>query len=90
VEATEVNRQLKKLAEETVLGNGQLRKLARETVVVTEQLQKLTQDTVDDSATVKTITLVSAFYLPGSFIGVSHASIAQFGRSLIVDRQYSA
>jgi len=40
-------------------------------VVVTQELKKLQQDTVDDSATVKTITLVSAFYLPGSFIAVS-------------------
>ena len=40
-------------------------------VVVTQELKKLQQDTVDDSATVKTITIVSAFYLPGSFIAVS-------------------
>jgi hypothetical protein len=38
---------------------------------VTEQLKNLTQDTVDDSTTVKIITYVSAFYLPGSFVAVS-------------------
>jgi hypothetical protein len=38
---------------------------------VTEQLKNLTQDTVDDSFTVKVITYVSAFYLPGSFVAVS-------------------
>ena len=38
---------------------------------VTQQLRDLTQDTVDDSATVRIITIVSAFYLPGSFVAVS-------------------
>ena len=35
-------------------------------------LLNLTQDTVDDSATVKIITIVSAIYLPGSFVSVSN------------------
>jgi hypothetical protein len=34
-------------------------------------LVKLTHDTVDDSSTVKTITLITLFYLPASFISVS-------------------
>lgn len=35
---------------------------------LTERLKTLTESTVDDSATVRIITLVSAFYLPGSFV----------------------
>ena len=35
-----------------------------------QHLLTLTQDTVDDSATVKIITIASAFYLPGSFVAV--------------------
>jgi len=42
-----------------------------ETAKVTKELKNLTQDTVDDSVTVQVITLVSAIYLPGSFVGVS-------------------
>jgi|HubBroStandDraft_4_1064222.scaffolds.fasta_scaffold360558_2 hypothetical protein len=34
-------------------------------------LVALTLDTVDDSSTVKTITFVTLFYLPASFISVS-------------------
>lgn len=40
---------------------------------VTSKMKELTQSTVDDSATVKIITFVSAFYLPGSFVAVSLA-----------------
>ncbi|EAT82301.1 hypothetical protein SNOG_09966 [Parastagonospora nodorum SN15] len=43
-------------------------KIDNELRSLTEQLKNLTEDTVDDSATVKIITLVSAVYLPGSFI----------------------
>lgn len=42
-----------------------------ESAKVNDQIKRLTQSTVDDSATVKTITIVSAIYLPGSFVGVS-------------------
>ncbi|TLD24526.1 hypothetical protein E2P81_ATG11862 [Venturia nashicola] len=35
---------------------------------LTGQLKSLTESSVDDSATVRIITLVSAFYLPGSFV----------------------
>lgn len=45
-------------------------KIDNELRSLTEQLKNLTEDTVDDSATVKIITLVSAVYLPGSFIAV--------------------
>lgn len=37
---------------------------------LTERLKTLTESSVDDSATVRIITLVSAFYLPGSFVAV--------------------
>ena len=37
---------------------------------ITQELRDYTKDTVDDSAIVKIITLVSTFYLPGSFVSV--------------------
>jgi len=49
----------------------QMKNLAQETGVVTKKLQELTQNTVDDSAVVSIITIASAIYLPGSFVGVS-------------------
>jgi len=49
----------------------------REAVTVSKELTKVTiavkemaQDTVDDSATAFAITIVSACYLPASFVGV--------------------
>lgn len=48
-----------------------LKKLSKRTVTLTGEMKKMTQDTVDDSVTVKIITFVSAFYIPGSFVGVS-------------------
>lgn len=53
----------------------EVRNLTQELRDVTEKLKILTESTVDDSATVKIITIVSAFYLPGSFVAVSHRSI---------------
>lgn len=41
---------------------------------VTLKLKDLTENTVDDSAIVKIITIISAIYLPGSFVGVSFSS----------------
>ncbi len=49
----------------------ELRDLTEQLAEVTNDLKRLQQDSVDDSATVKIITLVSAVYLPGSFISVS-------------------
>lgn len=49
----------------------ELRDTTKELRDVTERLRELQQDTVDDSTTVKIITFVSAFYLPGSFVAVS-------------------
>ncbi|ORY60026.1 uncharacterized protein BCR38DRAFT_488219 [Pseudomassariella vexata] len=46
----------------------ELKNLAQETSVVTKKLKDLTENTVDDSAIVRIITIVSAFYLPGSFV----------------------
>jgi len=53
---------------ETANVDQELRDMTKELRDVTKQLRDLTQNTVDDSATVKIITYVSAFYLPGSFI----------------------
>lgn len=41
---------------------------AKETGLVTLRLQKLTENTVDDGAVVRIITIISAIYLPGSFV----------------------
>jgi hypothetical protein len=45
-------------------------KLDKEVRDMTRTLRDLTQTNVDDSAIVRLITIVSAIYLPGSFIGV--------------------
>jgi hypothetical protein len=55
----------------------ELRDLTLELRDVTERLKNLTESTVDDSATVRVISIVSAVYLPGSFIGVSYLSPLQ-------------
>lgn len=59
---------------ETAKVDNELRDMTKELRDVTEQLRNLQQDTVDDSTTVKIITYVSAFYLPGSFVAVSSHS----------------
>jgi hypothetical protein len=46
-------------------------KLDKEVRDMTKKLHDLTQTSVDDSAIVRLITIVSAIYLPGSFVGVS-------------------
>jgi hypothetical protein len=51
--------------------DAELRDLIAQLKSVTDDLKGLQQDTVDDSATVKIVTFLSAFYLPGSFISVS-------------------
>ena len=40
---------------------------------VNQHLADLTRETVDDSANVRVITIVTLFYVPASFIGVSTA-----------------
>lgn len=52
---------------ETATVNKELRDITHDMRNISEKMKNLTQDTVDDSATVKIITYVSAFYLPGSF-----------------------
>ncbi|KAK4100185.1 hypothetical protein N658DRAFT_428345, partial [Parathielavia hyrcaniae] len=46
----------------------------KETGQVTLRLKNLTENTVDDSATVRIITIISAIYLPGSFVGTIFGS----------------
>ncbi|KAF2097250.1 hypothetical protein NA57DRAFT_77504 [Rhizodiscina lignyota] len=48
---------------------GELKQLTEQTVGLNTEMKKMTQDTIDDSVTVKIITFVSAFYIPGSFAG---------------------
>ncbi|KAI0009695.1 hypothetical protein F4779DRAFT_617338 [Xylariaceae sp. FL0662B] len=52
----------------TIHNQQELQNLAQETGEVTRKLKELTENTVDDSAIVRIITIVSAFYLPGSFV----------------------
>ncbi|KAI1075591.1 hypothetical protein F5B20DRAFT_594948 [Whalleya microplaca] len=52
----------------TIHNQQELKNLAQETGEVTKKLKDLTENTVDDSAIVRIITIVSAFYLPGSFV----------------------
>lgn len=56
---------------ETAKVDKELRDITHELRDMTEKMKNLTEDTVDDSATVRIITYVSAFYLPGSFVAVS-------------------
>jgi hypothetical protein len=44
---------------------------------VTLKLKDLTENTVDDIAIVRIITIISAIYLPGSFVGVSISAVAR-------------
>jgi len=44
--------------------------VSKELTKVTLAVKEMAQDTVDDSATAFAITIVSAFYLPASFVGV--------------------
>lgn len=64
METAKLDREIRDMTE-------QMKNLAQETSEVTRKLQQLTQHTVDDSAVVSVITIVSAIYLPGSFVGVS-------------------
>ena len=45
-------------------------KLDKEIRDMTKKLQELSQKSVDDSTVVRLITILSAVYLPGSFVGV--------------------
>lgn len=46
----------------------ELRDMTEQLKNLTQNLLTLTEHSVDDSTTVKIITFVSAFYLPGSFV----------------------
>jgi hypothetical protein len=50
----------------------ELKNIAKDTAIVTTGLRDLTENTVGDSAIIRVITIVSAVYLPGSFVGVSN------------------
>jgi hypothetical protein len=69
----------------------ELRNLTRETVNVqkelrnaTQKMRELTESSVDDSAAVRIITLLSAFYLPGSFAAVSRMPVYLVSKALTV------
>lgn len=61
LEATKLDWEMRDLTRE-------MKRSGQETAVITKKLQELTENTVDDSAIVRLITIVSAFYLPGSFV----------------------
>lgn len=58
---------LKQLANEIDIKNQE------DSAKVNQHLFDLTRETVDDSANVRVITIVTLFYVPASFIGVSTA-----------------
>jgi hypothetical protein len=62
-ETEKVDKELRAMTQNLYLATEEMKNL-------TEDMKGLTQDTVDDSATVRTITFVSAIYLPGSFAAV--------------------
>ncbi|KAL7627289.1 hypothetical protein AAE478_001478 [Parahypoxylon ruwenzoriense] len=70
----------------------ELRNLAQETGEVTKGLKDLTENTVDDSAIVRIITIVSAFYLPGSFVatifGMNFFVFDEQGRQIVISRDF--
>jgi hypothetical protein len=55
---------------ETAQVDKELRDITEKLNNVTKELKDLQTDSLDDSATVKIITLVTAIYLPGSFVTV--------------------
>ncbi|ETS76549.1 hypothetical protein PFICI_11936 [Pestalotiopsis fici W106-1] len=61
LEATKLDQEMRDLTWE-------MKRSGQETAIITKKLQELTENTVDDSAIVRLITIVSAFYLPGSFV----------------------
>jgi hypothetical protein len=65
-----MTRHMENLAQENRDLTERMKDLAQETSVVTKKLQELQQHTVGESAIVSVITIVSAVYLPGSFVGV--------------------
>jgi len=56
-------------------------RLEKEIRDMTEKLQLLSQKSVDDSTVVRLITILSAVYLPGTFVGVSFLPHTFFGPS---------
>lgn len=55
---------------ETAKVEKELRDMTANLKTLAQASQDMAKDTVDDSAAVKIITLVTAFYLPGSFVAV--------------------
>lgn len=80
LEATKLDWEMRDLTRE-------MKRSGQETAVITKKLQELTENTVDDSAIVRLITIVSAFYLPGSFVAVSQAQYAVSMESLTCQQQ---
>ncbi|KAL8303153.1 hypothetical protein RB600_006859 [Gaeumannomyces tritici] len=66
--AAKLDGEIVRLAEENGELQKGLRSVAEQTKEVTEQLRSLTQSTANDGAIVTVITVVSAIYLPGSFV----------------------
>jgi len=66
---------------ETAQVDKELRDITEKLNNVTKELKDLQTDSLDDSATVKIITLVTAIYLPGSFVtGVYGTNFFGFGQ----------
>lgn len=57
--------------EETSKLDNEMKMLAEETSKVTRKLTVITENSANDGEVVRVITIVSAIYLPGSFVTVS-------------------
>lgn len=77
---------------ETAQVDKELRDLTAKLQNVTNELRDLQQDSVDDSVTVKIITFVSAFYLPGSFVvsffGMNFFAFDQAARRIVIANDF--
>lgn len=67
-----MTREMRKLAERNRDVMVKIQDLTEQNGEVMGKVRELTQNTVDDSAVVSVITVVSAIYLPGSFVAVSN------------------
>lgn len=71
LEIRDLNVKLNSLLEQSATVDIEIRDLSRNLNGVIEKLKDLTETSVDDSATVRILSVVSAIYLPGSFVAVS-------------------
>ncbi|KAL8342776.1 hypothetical protein RB598_004237 [Gaeumannomyces tritici] len=91
-EVRDVTARMATLTEENRDLTKQLRELAEGTSEMTRRLRDLTQNTASDGAIVSVITVVSAVYLPGSFVatvfGMNFFNFDEGARSIIISLDF--